>query len=60
VRLALVRREVLDDLADYLGSGGRRMQDWYRRLRMTTVDFPETAAFRNINTPQDLAAGLPS
>ncbi len=53
---ALMRREVLAELTAYLDAGGRRMQAWYGQLRMATVDFPDGAAFGNINTPEDLAA----
>jgi molybdenum cofactor guanylyltransferase len=53
---ALVRREVLADLAAYLDAGGRRMQAWFQQLRLATVDFPDDAAFGNINTPEELAA----
>jgi molybdenum cofactor guanylyltransferase len=53
---ALVRREVLPSLTGYLAAGGRQMQAWCRQLRLATVDFPDGAAFGNINTPQELAA----
>lgn len=53
---ALMRREVLADLADYLATGGRQMQAWFRQLRMATVDFPDAAPFCNINTPEELTA----
>jgi molybdopterin-guanine dinucleotide biosynthesis protein A len=53
---ALMRREVLADLAAYLDAGGRRMQAWFGQLRLATVDFPDGAAFGNINTAEELAA----
>jgi molybdopterin-guanine dinucleotide biosynthesis protein A len=53
---ALMRRDVLAELAGYLDAGGRQMRAWYRQLRMVMVDFPDSAAFGNINTPEELAA----
>lgn len=52
---ALVRREVAAPLTAYLAAGGRQLQAWCRQLRLATVDFPDSAAFRNINTLEELA-----
>lgn len=53
----LFRRELAPDLADWLGRGGRKVQDWVTSLRPAVVDFSHCPqAFRNVNTPGDLAA----
>jgi molybdopterin-guanine dinucleotide biosynthesis protein A len=51
----LCRKGVRQDLEAYLSAGERRLESWYRRLRHVEVDFDDPAAFRNINTPDDLA-----
>jgi len=54
---ALVRREVLPDLAAFLAGGGRKIDAWYAALRVVEVAFDDEAdAFRNINTADELAA----
>ncbi len=54
---ALVRRDVLPHLAAFLAAGGRKIDAWYATLRVTEVAFDdEAAAFRNINTADELAA----
>ena len=54
---ALVRRDVLPHLARFLEQGGRKIDAWYASLRLAEVAFDDEAdAFRNINTPQELAA----
>jgi molybdopterin-guanine dinucleotide biosynthesis protein A len=56
---ALVAVDVLPHLARYLGGGGRKIDAWYASLRVTEVAFDdEAAAFRNINTREELAANL--
>lgn len=46
-----------DDLGAYLAAGGRRMGEWCQGKRLVLVDFDDqVAAFRNLNTPEDLAA----
>jgi len=53
---ALVRRDVLPHLARFLEQGGRKIDAWYASLRLAEVAFDDKAdAFRNINTPQELA-----
>ena len=44
----------LDSLVQYLGSGGRRMEAWMRAQAAAEVHFPDEAAFRNINTLEEL------
>jgi molybdopterin-guanine dinucleotide biosynthesis protein A len=54
---ALVRRDVLPDLAAFLAAGGRKIDAWYAALRVVEVVFDDEAdAFRNINTADELAA----
>ena len=58
---ALVRRDVLSHLARFLEQGGRKIDAWYASLRFAEVAFDDEAdAFRNINTPQELAASAVS
>jgi molybdopterin-guanine dinucleotide biosynthesis protein A len=54
---ALVRRDVLPHLAAFLAAGGRKIDAWYATLATVEVAFDDEAdAFRNINTPAELAA----
>jgi molybdenum cofactor guanylyltransferase len=54
---ALVRRDVLPNLASFLAAGGRKIDTWYAALRNVEVAFDDEAdAFRNINTADELAA----
>jgi molybdenum cofactor guanylyltransferase len=54
---ALVRRELGDSLAAYLGGGDRKIDRWFVQHRLARVDFsdrPDT--FVNINDPDERAA----
>jgi molybdenum cofactor guanylyltransferase len=52
---ALVRRNVLANLAAFLAGGGRKIDAWYAALRVVEVSFDDEAdAFRNINTVEEL------
>ena len=52
---AMVRRNCLDNLAQFLAGGGRKIDAWYGRLRFVEVPFDDEAdAFRNINTLEEL------
>jgi molybdopterin-guanine dinucleotide biosynthesis protein A len=54
---ALVRRDLLANLAAFLANGGRKIDAWYAGLRVVEVPFDDEAeAFRNINTADELAA----
>jgi molybdopterin-guanine dinucleotide biosynthesis protein A len=54
---ALVRRDVLPDLAAFLERGGRKIDAWYAGLEAVEVGFDDEAdAFRNINTADELSA----
>jgi molybdenum cofactor guanylyltransferase len=57
---ALVRREVLPHLTQFLQDGGRKIDAWYATLKAIEVAFDDQPdAFRNINTADELrqAAG---
>jgi molybdopterin-guanine dinucleotide biosynthesis protein A len=57
----LVRRDVLPHLSSFLESGGRKIDAWYATLSIVEVPFDDEAdAFRNINTPAELAAAAES
>ena len=51
---ALMRRDLLPDLAAFLDGGGRRIQDWCRSLPLAIVDFADATAFANLNSLDDL------
>lgn len=52
----LARRQLLAHLDAFLAGGGRRVDHWYATLRVAIVAFDdEAAAFRNINTTEELA-----
>ncbi|HET6802612.1 MAG TPA: molybdenum cofactor guanylyltransferase MobA [Casimicrobiaceae bacterium] len=54
---SLVKRGVLPHLEAFLRAGGRKIDAWYRTLRVAEVSFDDEAdAFRNINTAAELAA----
>lgn len=50
----LLKKELLDDLDSYLQGGKRKMIAWQACQKMVRVMFSDEAAFRNINTLQDL------
>jgi len=53
----LCRKSVLDNLASFLESGGRKIDAWYAALRVVEVPFDDNPdAFSNINTEVELAA----
>jgi molybdopterin-guanine dinucleotide biosynthesis protein A len=52
---SLMRRNVLDHLADFLKGGGRKIDAWYATLSVVEVAFDnEPGAFSNINTREEL------
>jgi molybdopterin-guanine dinucleotide biosynthesis protein A len=52
----LCRRTVLPHLTAFLTGGGRKFDQWYETLTAVEVSFDdEIEAFRNINTPEELA-----
>ncbi len=52
----LLRRELLPALEAHFAAGGRKLMAWCREQGAVEVEFPDPAAFRNLNTPEDLAA----
>ncbi|MCI0653137.1 MAG: molybdenum cofactor guanylyltransferase [Methylococcaceae bacterium] len=53
----LLDRRLEDDLGAYLDSGERKIDRWFMRHRWKPVDFSDRpGVFRNINTPEELAA----
>lgn len=53
---ALLSTTLVDDLAAYLSSGGRKMRAWYARHRTVEVPFRDENAFYNVNSLPELAA----
>lgn len=51
---ALWHRDQLPALQSYLESGGRKLEAWFESRPRAVVDFNDTAAFANINTPDEL------
>ncbi len=52
----LIKISMLERLQAYLHSGGRRMDGWYGDASVVKVHFHDDAAFRNINTLEELRA----
>ena len=53
----LCERSLLPHLTGFLAAGGRKIDRWYASLKIVEVSFDDvTAAFSNINSPQELAA----
>jgi molybdopterin-guanine dinucleotide biosynthesis protein A len=53
----LCERSLLPHLTGFLNAGGRKIDRWYASLKIVEVSFDDvTAAFSNINSPQELAA----
>jgi molybdopterin-guanine dinucleotide biosynthesis protein A len=50
----LVKTSLLPHLSHYLGTGGRKIAAWYATLKVAEALFEDGAAFRNINTLDDL------
>ncbi|MGC3872936.1 molybdenum cofactor guanylyltransferase MobA [Halomonas sp. GXIMD04776] len=52
--IALIRRELAEDLREALAAGERKIDRWYERHVWCHVDFSDQAlAFTNLNTPED-------
>jgi molybdopterin-guanine dinucleotide biosynthesis protein A len=56
----LLKSELRSSLERYLGSGGRKVDDWLASLKCIDVQFDDEMAFTNVNTPEDIAALPPS
>lgn len=50
----LLKSSVIGHLTAYLQGGGRRMNEWHAPLKRAEAWFADEAAFRNINTMQEL------
>ena len=53
---SLLKASLLPQLDTYLATGARRMEGWFKTLRVAEVVFDDANAFRNINTPGELQA----
>jgi len=51
---SLMRKSALPQLDAYLSTGARRMDGWYKAIKVAEVLFNDAAAFRNINTLDEL------
>jgi len=51
---ALLHCTLADTLQQFLEAGGRGVGEWMRRLPAVAVEFPDSTAFLNINTKEDL------
>jgi molybdopterin-guanine dinucleotide biosynthesis protein A len=56
----LVHKEMARTLATFLASGERKMGFWQKQNGAALVEFPDEAAFANLNTPEELASHKPS
>jgi molybdopterin-guanine dinucleotide biosynthesis protein A len=53
---ALMRRDLLPDLLDYLNAGQRKIDRWYAQHRQAVAYFrDQPEAFRNVNSPEERA-----
>jgi len=53
---ALVQRRLLPELLEFLDSGQRKVEMWYRHYPLVSVDFSDQSAnFVNLNSPEELA-----
>lgn len=52
----LVHRDMQQQLAAFLDSGERKLGFWQKQNGAVMVEFPDEAAFANLNTPDELAA----
>jgi molybdopterin-guanine dinucleotide biosynthesis protein A len=50
----LLKTALLPQLAAYLDSGGRKVEDWFKSVNSCAVGFDDEAAFANINTLDEL------
>ncbi len=54
---ALLERDLLNDLVQYLDSGGRKIDRWYEEHGYARADFSDVAeSFANINAPDEKQA----
>ena len=51
---SFMKTSLLPHLNQFLEGGGRKVDAWYASLKVIEVNFDDTAAFRNINTLNEL------
>ena len=51
---SLMKASLLPHLSQFLQEGGRKVNAWYASLHVAEVNFEDNAAFRNINTLDEL------
>jgi molybdenum cofactor guanylyltransferase len=51
---AVMNRDVLPSLRNYLDEGGRKILPWYHQLRYAELKVSDSRVFSNANTPEDL------
>ncbi|WP_438767184.1 molybdenum cofactor guanylyltransferase MobA [Kushneria sp. TE3] len=51
--VVLLKRDLVDDLEQWLTEGGRKIDQWYARHRHAACHFDDARAFININTLND-------
>lgn len=56
--ICLCRRNLLNNLDEFMKHGGRRVGAWQEGLQSSTVPFSAALRFRNFNTPQELLAAV--
>lgn len=52
----LCKKALVNDLAEFIDGGGRKVREWQSRFKSAIVHFPEGDDFFNINTPEELEA----
>ena len=57
---ALLHHSLQPSLGEFLARGERKIMRWIESLDYKAVDFPESDAFININTDDDLKAAAAS
>jgi molybdopterin-guanine dinucleotide biosynthesis protein A len=50
----LMKKDVLPSLEEFLASGDRKIDRWFKKLKNSEVIFSDENAFSNINTPEEL------
>lgn len=56
---AIIRKDLLASLADYLARGERKVLPWYESVGAVALDWDDAGlAFNNLNTPEDYARFL--
>ena len=54
----ILQASLLNNISDYLGSGGRSMKGFYKTINAISVDFDNKRDFSNFNCPDDLTSPL--